>query len=327
MIDRMSRQAIEVVEPGFLTTVQDLGRVGQRLGISTSGAMDPFALRVANALVGNQPGAAGLEITLMGPRLTFTEGAVVAVTGADLGLSLDGREVDGWKAHMVAAGTTLDFAGRRSGARAYLAVSGGIDVEPWLGSRSTDLTAHLGGLDGRALRAGDRLPVGKAILSMSLLKNPPFPVDSRPPYSAEPTIRVILGPHRDRFTDQAVSDLQSDSYVITPTSNRQGYRLDGPKLAHTHGPDIISCGIPLGGIQVPGNGEPIILLADHQTAGGYTMIATVILADIPLVAQCLPGERLRFRAVGLDEARIALRRQVEGLKAAAAGSAPSIWDL
>ncbi len=319
--------AIEVVEPGLLTTVQDLGRVGQKLGLSASGAMDPFALRVANALAGNDPGAAALEITLMGPRLTFTQGAVVAVTGADLGLQMDGREAEGWKAHMVDAGATISFAGRRSGARAYLAVSGGIDVKPQLGSRSTDLTAHLGGFEGRQLMAGDLLPVGRAFLSMSLLKKPAFPVESRPAYNSEPTIRVILGPHRDRFTDRAIEDLQSGSYVITPTSNRQGYRLEGPKLEHTRGPDIISCGIPLGGIQVPGNGQPIILLADHQTAGGYTMIATVIQADIPLVAQCLPGERLHFRVAGLDEAREALRRQSAALKAAAAESEPSIWDM
>ena len=319
--------AIEILKPGLLTTVQDLGRIGQRLGISTAGAMDSFALRVANALVGNEPGAAGLEITLMGPRLTFSQGAVIAITGADLGARLDGREIGPWKAHMVAPGTTLDFSGRRSGARAYLGISGGIAVEPWLGSRSTDLTAHLGGLEGRALLPGDRLPVGRALLSMSLLKRPAFPMDSRPSYSSEPTVRVILGPHRDRFTDQAVSALQSGSYSITPTSNRQGYRLDGPKLTHTRGPDIISCGIPLGGIQVPGNGDPIILMADHQSTGGYTMIATAIQADIPLVAQCLPGDRLRFRAVSLEEARAALRRQVDWLEAATMEPEASIWDL
>jgi antagonist of KipI len=317
--------SLEILEPGLLTTVQDLGRFGyQRWGIPTAGAMDPFALKAANALVGNPPNAAGLEITLLGPRLAFSEGCAIAITGAELGPRLNGREIESWKRQLVTPGSILEFSGRRSGARAYLAVSGGIDLEPWLGSRSTYLMAAVGGFDGRALRAGDRLPIGRSALSLT---RPSIPPDRRPPYTSEPTVRVVLGPHADRFTEEGIDSFLSGSYQITPSSNRMGYRLEGPKIAHTRGPDLISCGIPLGGIQVPGSGQPIILTADHQTAGGYTMIATVIQADIPLVAQCLPGERLRFRAVGLDEAREALLRQEAMLRAVTQETEGNPWDI
>lgn len=315
--------ALEILEPGLLTTVQDLGRFGyQRLGLPTAGAMDPFALRAANVLVGNPPEAAGLEITLLGPKIAFTEGCAVAIAGGDLGPRLDGRDVGGWKRHLVGPGAILDFSGRRSGARAYLAVSGGLAVEPWLGSRSTYLMAGVGGLEGRALRTGDLLPVGKSVMSMS---RPSIPPDRRPLYSSEPTVRVVLGPHADRFTEGGIAVFLSGSYQVTPSSNRMGYRLEGPRISHTRGPDIISCGIPLGGIQVPGSGQPIILMADHQTTGGYTMIATVIQADIPLVAQSLPGERVRFRSVDLEEARDALGLEESGIRAAIEETEPNPW--
>ncbi len=316
---------LEILEPGLLTTIQDQGRFGyQRLGIPAAGAMDPFALKAANALVGNDPGAAGLEITLLGPRLRFTEPCAIAITGGDLGARLDGWELEGWRRRLVSAGSVLDFGGRRDGARAYLAVSGGIAVEPWLGSRATYLMATVGGLEGRALRAGDVLPIGPSALTLA---RPSVPPDRRPPYSSEPVVRVVLGPHADRFTDEGIDSFLTGSYQVSPSSNRMGYRLEGPKISHTRGPDLISCGIPLGGIQVPGSGQPIILMADHQTAGGYTMIATVIQADIPLVAQCLPGERLRFKAVSLEEARDSLRRLEEGLRAAIERREANPWEI
>lgn len=314
---------LEILEPGFLTTIQDIGRFGyQRWGIPTAGAMDPFALKAANALVGNPPTAAGLEITLQGPRIRFTEGCAIAVTGGDLGARLDGWELEGWRRRLVSPGSVLEFAGRRGGARAYLAVSGGIAVEPWLGSRATYLPAAVGGLGGRALRAGDALPVGPSTLTRG---RPSVPPERRPPYGGEPTVRVVLGPHADRFTREGIESFLSGSYQVTPTSNRMGYRLEGPRIAHTRGPDLISCGIPLGGIQVPGSGQPIILMADHQTAGGYTMIAAVIQADIPLVAQLLPGERMRFQAVSLEEARDSLRRLEEGLRASIEDTEANPW--
>jgi len=316
---------LEVLEPGLLTTVQDLGRFGyQRWGIPAAGAMDPFALKAANLLVGNPPGAAGLEITLLGPKIAFTEGCAIAVTGADLGPRLDGREIEGWRRHLVRPGSVLEFSGRRSGARAYLAVSGGLALEPWLGSRSTYLMASVGGLEGRALRAGDQLPIGRSSLSLA---RPSVPPERRPAYSSSPTVRVILGPHADRFTDEGISTFLNGTYVVSPSSNRMGYRLEGPTIAHSRGPDLISCGIPLGGIQVPGSGQPIILMADHQTTGGYTMIATVIQTDIPLVAQCLPGETIRFRSVDLDEARAALLALETGLRSAVAEEEENPWAI
>ncbi len=305
---------VEVVEPGFLTTIQDLGRWGYvDLGIPVSGAMDPFALMAGNALVGNPLGSAGLEITVRGPVLEFTEGCVIAMTGGDLGPRINGWEIEGWKAHLVRPRSLLEFAGRRSGARAYLAISGGVRVQSWLGSLSTYLTGEAGGLEGRALRTGDRLALGDSKVSLFSMGRSTLPQARRLPYSSEPLVRVILGPHADRFTEAGISSFLDSSYEISFNSNRMGYRLQGPRIAHVKGADASSCGIPCGGIQVPGNGQPIILMADHQITGGYTMIATVIQADIPLVAQCLPGDRLRFRVTDFQEARDSLRWQMESI--------------
>jgi antagonist of KipI len=307
---------LEILKPGLLTTLQDLGRFGyQHAGIPTAGAMDPFALRAANFLVGNEPEAAVLEMTVLGPAVRFDEPAVIAVTGGDLGPRLDGREVECWRSCLVRSGATLDFSGRRTGARSYLAVSGGIDVKPWLGSCSTYLLAAVGGLEGRALRAGDRLPIGRRSLSTVGVAGRSLPVERRPAYSSRPTIRVILGPHADRFTDEGIDVFLTGIYEIASASNRIAYRLEGPKIVHTRGPDLISCGIALGGIQVPGNGQPILHMADHPTMGGYTLIAHVIQADIPLLAQCLPGDHLTFEIAGFEEARESLRRLLGGLQA------------
>ncbi len=312
----------------MLTTVQDLGRVGsQRLGIPAAGAMDPFALRAGNILVGNGEDAAGLEITMIGPRVAFSDPCVIAVTGADMAPRLDGHPVPNWESLVIKSGSVLEFGELRSGARACLAVSGGIAVEPWLDSRSTYVMAKLGGFEGRQLQTGDRLPVGPFSPSMESAAGVGIPFDQRPPYTDEPTIRVIWGPHEDRFTEDGKRSFVTGSYQISQSSNRMGYRLEGPKIEHTRGPDIISCGIPLGGIQVPGIGQPIILMADHQTTGGYTMIATVIQADIPLVAQCLPGNRLSFRAVGLEEAREALWTQRHGLEETLERKVSSLWEV
>ena len=327
--------SIETIDPGSLTTVQDLGRWGHvHLGIGVSGAMDPFALMAANVLVGNEPGAvgrepgaAGLEMTVTGPTLLFREDCVIAITGGDLGPRMDGRLIEGWRSHLVRAGSTLDFTGRRSGGRAYLAVSGGIAVEPWLGSRATYMVASMGGLEGRPLRAGDRLSMGRPSFPLLSVAGAAIPPERRPAYSSEPTVRVILGPHRDRFTQEGVDTFLSGRYQILPTSNRMGYRLEGPKIAHSRGADVSSCGIPLAGIQVPGIGQPIILMADKPQAGGYPQIAAVIQADIPLVAQCLPGDALRFSAVGLQEARESLCRQLGALRAVEEEMGRYLWRM
>ncbi len=213
----------------MLTTIQDLGRMGsQRLGIPASGAMDPFALRAANALVGNAEGAAALEITMIGPRVAFSDPCVIAITGADLAPRLDGHPIPNWESRVVKSGSVLEFEGRRSGARAYLAVSGGIAVEPWLDSRSTYTMAKLGGLEGRQLQAGDRLPVGPLKPSMEAAAGACIPFDRRPPYTDNPMIRVVWGPHADRFTEEGKKSFVTGSYEITQSSNRMGYRLAGP---------------------------------------------------------------------------------------------------
>jgi biotin-dependent carboxylase-like uncharacterized protein len=310
----IDRPEIEVIDGGALTIVQDEGRWGYAsLGVPVCGPMDPFAFSAANVLAGNDPGAAALEMTAVGPTLAVGRDCFIAVTGGDLALTLDGRAADGWRAHFAARGTRIAFAGRRLGARGYLGVSGGIAVAPWLGSRSTYIRGGVGGFAGRALRTGDRLPLGdeREIVRVPLRG---LAEDARPHYGPAPTLRVILGPHRDRFTPQGVETFLESEYRVSEQSDRMGYRLDGPTIALRGSADISSCGIPLGGIQVPGNGKPILLMADHQTAGGYPLIGGVIQADIPLAAQCLPGDTVRFQAVSLAEARESLRSLYEALR-------------
>lgn len=325
--------ALEVLDGGLLTTVQDLGRRGyERFGVPVAGAMDPFALRAANRLVGNPLDAAALEITLAGPRLRATEKCLVAVTGADLGLRVNGRGLPPWMAVFVRRGWTIAFAGRRSGCRAILAVAGGVDVEPVMGSRSTYLGGGFGGFEGRALRRGDLVPVGP----IAAYPGPPDPGSGRgsddplradkdlpahagrtfprrliPDYGDAPTIRVVLGPQDDYFTDGGVATFLSGEYAVSPASDRMGCRLQGPRIAHEDATGIISDGIPLGAVQVPPDGQPIVMMADRQTTGGYPKIATVISADIPLLAQCVPGEsRVRFEAVSVEEAQATYREMM-----------------
>jgi antagonist of KipI len=308
---------IEVVDGGMLTTVQDLGRYGyQRYGVPTSGAMDLFSLRAANRLVGNSDEAACLEMTLVGPRLRFVAPATIAVTGADLGARLDGDAMPTWRSVLAEPGAELWFAGSGSGARAYLAVAGAVDVPLVLGSRSTYTRSKLGGLDGRALQAGDALHVAseRPVLLGGTLHLPPA---QRPVYGHAHLLRVVLGPQDDRFTATGIETFLSSTYIVAPQSDRMGYRLSGPRIEHLRGPDIISDGTPFGAVQVAGDGVPIVLLADRGTAGGYTKIATVIGPDVPTLAQAVPGDTVTFESVGLDEAYAAVREQEERLAAIA----------
>lgn len=308
--------ALEVLDGGMLTTVQDLGRFGfMRYGVPSSGAMDPFALQAANLLVGNPPGEAALEITLVGPVLRATEDCLIAVTGADLGLRVNGQEMPTWMSIFVKKGALIEFTGRRTGCRAYLAVAGGIDVPRVMGSKSTYLNGRFGGFEGRPLKKGDIIPVGRAPSNLVNLAGRYVPPELLPPYSDSPRIRVILGPQDDYFTEEGIATFLSATYRVSPTSNRMGYRLEGPPIAHKDKADIISDGIPLGAVQVPADGMPIVMMADHQTTGGYTKIATVISADIPLLAQCVPGvSSLSFRAVTIEEAYALYRSMKESLK-------------
>ncbi|MEW6661141.1 MAG: 5-oxoprolinase subunit PxpB [Bacillota bacterium] len=292
----------EVIRPGLLTTVQDLGRVGyQAYGVPVAGAMDRFSLRIANILVGNPEGEAALEITVFGPRLEVVCDGVVAVTGGDLGAALDGKPMPQWEAVPVKAGSVISFAGPRQGCRSYLAVAGGIAVPEIMDSKSTYLRGKFGGLYGRQLQAGDLLRIGPPRSKKEWAKRGGIPRNLLSPLVHPGEVRVVLGPQDDYFDQEAIHTFLSSEYMIKPESDRMGYRLEGP-LVKPKEADIISDGIPLGAIQIPADGSPIILLADRQTTGGYPKIATVISPDIGKLAQAKPGDRLVFRQVTMEEA-------------------------
>lgn len=304
---------LTVATPGLLTTVQDLGRWGhQDVGVPVAGAMDPFAHRVANALVGNNPGDATLEITLAGPTISFDTEALFAVTGAVFNLSLDGQPVPMGVAIDARPGSVLRFGERLRGARAYLAVAGGVDVPLVLGSRSTHLPTSMGGFLGRPIRRGDRIPVGKAKTSETTKTRQ----DSSRAAAASDLahesewhrapVRVLPGPQLDKFGSEALEQLCSEIYTIDSTSDRMGYRLQGVPITRRENAEIISDATPVGSIQVPANGQPLLLMADRQTSGGYPKLATVISADIAVAAQTAPGETLRFKACTRAEALAAL---------------------
>lgn len=306
---------IRILEPGALTTVQDLGRTGHlRYGIPPSGPVDRAAFVLANRLVGNPDGAAGLECTLTGPTFEVEAWCAIAVTGAPAPVTVNGHEWPMWRTLHLAAGDVVAVGAAASGVRAYVAVAGGIDVPPVLGSRATYLRGALGGVEGRALRRGDVLRVAPA----------PLPRRRRvraaaiPRYPSEPEIRVVLGPQADAFTSEGRRTLVSSAYEMLPQSDRMGARLSGARIAHARGHDIISDGIALGSIQVPGDGQPIVLLVDRQSTGGYTKIATVVSFDIGRLGQVKPGRRLRFAAIDLAEAHRALRAWQEALATALA---------
>ena len=311
--------ALFVADPGLLTTVQDLGRFGhQRVGVPPSGPMDRPAFVMANRLVGNPDGAAALECTIKGPRLEVRQAATVAVAGAPMGFSVNGQAAAPWAGVSVRPGDVIAFQMASAGCRAYLAVAGGIDVPLALGSRATYLRGRLGGLGGRALQKGDALPVGTPGPGAARVGRM-VPEDRRPAYPAERECRVILGPQDDRFTAEGIRAFLEGPYEVTPQADRMGYRLKGPEIPHVRGHDIVSDGIPLGGIQVPGERQPIVLLADRQTTGGYTKIATVIGVDIGAIGQTRPGQRIRFRRVSLEEAHAARAAEARWLAQAIEG--------
>lgn len=299
-----------VVRPGLLTTVQDLGRYGfRRFGMPVSGAMDSFALRVGNRLVGNPDGAAALELTVQGSELQFETEAVIAVTGADLSAKLNGEPVPLWTALRVARGATLRFGERRRGARAYLAVAGGIEVPLVLGSRATHLSSQTGGFAGRALAKGEQVVGGPPPPGAATRIGQAVPTSMLPPYSSAPTVRVILGPQEEWFADEAIATLGGGRYTVTPQSDRMGYRLIGPPLVHVRSTEMVSDATPPGALQVPPNRQPILLMADGQTTGGYPKIAVVISADLPLAAQLLPGDTISFAIIKVGEAQAIAREQ------------------
>lgn len=296
---------LQVLEPGMLTTVQDLGRPGlARFGVPPGGALDRGALILGNRLLGNDPGAAGLEITLLGPRIRFSAAGAIAITGGDLGAKLNGMPVPRWAPVAVEAGDELAFnpASAGTGARAYLLVAGGLALPVVMGSRSTELIGAFGGLDGRALRAGDTLPTGEVTLNLSRVLRRRL-VQPPPVADARLHVRVVLGPQLDRFSVPGIEAFLGPHYTVSAKSNRQGMRLVGSPIEHSNGADIISEGIAHGAVQVPGDGQPIVLLGGRQTVGGYVKIATVIGADLDGLGQLRPGDELRFRMQAVEEAR------------------------
>ena len=300
----------EVLHPGALTTVQDQGRYGyQAFGMPVAGAIDLYAFRLANFVVGNDGDEAGLEITLVGPRLKVVGRVVVAVTGADLGARLNGLPLPLWQAVAVGPGDEIAFRSSRTGCRAYLAVTGGVAVPKVLGSRATYLRGKLGGLAGRPLQRGDRLAVGE--FAKQIPSGRQVPRELQPHYGSNVTLRVIMGPQEDHFTPKGRETFLKGEYTVTPEADRMGYRLQGPKIEHRQGADIISDGIPPGAIQVPGHGQPIVMLSDRQTTGGYAKIATVASVDLPRLGQTKPGDRIRFTAITRAEAVALLREQEE----------------
>lgn len=302
--------AVRLIEPGPLTTIQDRGRKGyQRFGMPVAGAMDLFSYRIANLLVGNDEGAAAIEFTLQGPKMEFLQDAVIAITGAETVPFLDNKPLPMWQSIFVRKGSIISFQGIKSGLRGYVAIGGGINVPQVLGSRSTYLRAKIGGFEGRKLAAGDIIKTGKSGKGFPDFKNRRLPKGFIPDFKEYEEIRVILGPQAELFKKESIETFLSSAYEVTAQSDRMGYRLKGPIIKHKDGADIISDGIPPGAIQVPGHGQPIIMLADRQTTGGYAKIATVISTDLNKLAQLTPGSKIRFKAVTLEEAYNALRAQ------------------
>ena len=287
---------LRILDPGILTTIQDAGRRGyQAYGVPVSGAMDLPALRAANKLVGNAPDDAALEIH--SPVALQTDAPhLIALTGTDARFEINGRVLPMWMSVFARAGATIEIAPKRAGRWIYLAIHGGIDVPRVLGSKSTFLRGKFGGLEGRALAAGDQIPVGAPTLG-DLVAAAGRGANDRAYRQSE--IRVILGPHDDWFAPEAIAALTREEYIVSETADRMGYRLRGAVLSRQRTQELVSCGVPLGAIQVPPDGQPIVLMADHQTTGGYPIIATVITEDIARVAQSVPGERLTFRVVAL----------------------------
>jgi antagonist of KipI len=319
--------SVTVVKPGMLTTVQDRGRYGfQHLGVPVSGAMDSFSHRIANILAGNGADEATLEITLRGPRLRIDTDALIALCGADLSPSIDGAAVPEGKAVRVRAGAILDFGESIAGCRAYLAIHGGFDVPVVMGSRSTYDTARIGGFEGRALRHADVLPVAAA-------KTLPYPglvrelAASKRKFSAPrwavnqhieklgrspQIVRILAGRHWDAFPATARNALTRGEFRVAADSNRMGCRLEGPGIIASGPLEILSEAVTFGTIQVTPSGQPIVLMADRQTVGGYPKIAEVASVDLHLLAQLRPGDKLRFELVSLAQAQaLWLKREQE----------------
>ena len=320
--------ALNIVSPGPLTTVQDFGRFGhQAEGYPECGACDKYALALANLLCGNGscPHMAGLEYTLAGPTLRAEDYTLVALTGGAAEPKVNGKRANMFEPILLAPGDTLEIGMLTSGLRGYLAVFGGFDIRPVLGSRSTDLKCHIGGLNGRSLKAGDALPVLRAFelpqerfkplyRRVKAVALEDWALATLTPHGfigaqKFPLLRVVLGPQDDSFTEKGLFDFKSALYTVTQDSNRMAAKLSGAAIESRAGVDILSDGIVEGSVQISANGQPIVMLADHQSTGGYAKIATVIPCDIPALAQVRPGQSIGFRVVTVEEGAAACKKE------------------
>lgn len=304
---------INVIDPGLQTTVQDLGRPMHQInGFPASGAMDQQALQTANLLVGNSPYAAALEFSLTGPTLRFMATTFIALTGAEFNAQLNDQPIKGYRCLQVHMGDVLKIGPAIKGRIGYLAIAGGLHLPLVLDSRSTTLRLKLGGLNGRALVSGDRLPIESRPTMVSYYHR--HATAPELPDAGKPTvIRVLKGPQWDQFDDADHERFLTETYTVTNQSDRMGYRLQGATI-QTKQESMLSAATVMGGLQVPANGEPIALMADRQTTGGYPLLAVVITADLSKLVQCRPKQQIRFELIELDAAQELLKQQQAGLK-------------
>ncbi len=305
--------SIKIVQGGALTTVQDAGRNGfQESGFSVSGAMDLRSFTIANILLGNDFKEAVLEATLLGPEIVFQQSCYFSITGADMEPTLNGEKIPMYQAILGNNGDRLKLNFAKEGARSYLAFAGGLGVPEVMGSRSTNLKCAIGGYYGRKLETGDEIEFRNPKTTLAKIQKRYKTI--REFEKKDKILRVVLGPQADLFTEQGITDFLNESYLVTGESDRMGYRLEGKKIESRNGADIISDGIAFGAVQVTTKGNPIIMMADRQTTGGYAKIATVIQADLPQLAQSTPGNKIRFQSVTVKQAEKAWKQEQNSLK-------------
>lgn len=293
---------LKIRRAGMLTSVQDLGRWGfQSSGVPVAGAMDLPALRIGNAMLGNPEGAAALEVTLLGPELEVCSGGAAVFAGADLGFSVNGRAVGSWRVVELKSGDVISFTGPKNGCRGNLCFAGGVGVPLVMNSRSTYMRAKIGGFEGRALKNGDVITTGEPSPLWKRLDGFTLPPELNPALPADAPLSLMTGLQEDLFTEEGRATLFSSEYTITSESDRMGCRLDGAKIEHVKGGDIVSDGVPLGAVQIPSHGMPIVMLADRQTTGGYTKIGVLTPLSIEALVQKMPGSAVRFRKASIDD--------------------------
>ena len=295
---------LEVLKPGMLTSVQDLGRWGfQASGVPVAGAMDLPALRIGNAMLGNAEGDAGIEVTIIGPEFAVRGKGLVVFAGAELGFSVNGTHIGSWDSVVLNDGDIISFSGPKNGCRGYLCVAGGIDVPAVMGSRSTYVRAKIGGYEGRSLKTGDIIKTGEPNLLWKRTNGFTLPKEMRPDYDPDKPLLILTGLQADAFTSDGIRTLFESEYTISSESDRMGCRFDGPEIQHKEaGADIVSDAIPLGAVQIPGHGKPIAMLADRQTTGGYTKIGVLTPASIQKLVQRMPGMKVRFAEASMSDA-------------------------